>query len=270
MSDKIAFIGGSGIYNLGFLKNKNNVRVSTPYGLVEIIKSDISNKQVFFMPRHGSRHTLLPSMVNYRANIAALKILGIKKIIAAAAVGSLRREMPPGSMVILDQFIDQTRGRITTFYSGEGHPVIHTDFTEPYCPGLRKLLITECVKSGNNFSSTGTYVTTDGPRFETPAEIRAFARMGGDLVGMTNVPEVTLAREAGLCYATVGLVTNYAAGISPNVLTHEEVLEAMEEHGKKVNELFLACINGLPEEHDCNCAISGKHFKVEGTIEEDD
>ncbi len=268
MSDSIAFIGGSGIYNLGFLDETKKIVVTSPYGRVGLVKSCINEKMVYFMPRHGNKHTILPSMVNYRANIAAMKILGVKKIVAAAAVGSLRREMPPGCLVILDQFIDQTRGRITTFYSGEGQPVIHTDFTEPYCPGLRQFLVSRCIESGYDFSAKGTYVTTEGPRFETPAEIRAFSLLGGDVVGMTNVPEVTLAREAGICYSTVGLVTNYAAGISPEVLTHDEVLEAMEEHGRKINELFMECIQKLPDGFGCNCALSGRFFKVEGAVEE--
>lgn len=262
MTDRIAFIGGTGIYNLDFFKNMEKVKVSTIYGEVVVRKTKVNNKEIFFMPRHGSKHSVPPHRINYRGNIAALKKSGVEKVIAAAAVGSLRREMPPGSLAVIDQFIDQTRGRQTTFYCGDNQPVVHTDFTEPYCPELRKLLISECNKAGYNFTGQGTYVTTEGPRFETPAEIRAYARLGGDLVGMTNVPEVVLAREAGLCYATVALITNYAAGISPDILSHEEVLEAMGVYGKKINQLFIACIDSAPEQTNCRCREAGKNLKL--------
>lgn len=267
MSGKIAVIGGTGIYSLKFLSNIQIIRIKTSYGEVRVRRASLENStEVFFMPRHGSKHTVAPHLVNYRGNIAALKYLGVQKIFAAAAVGSLRREMPPGSMVIIDQFIDQTRGRPSTFYSGEGQPVVHTDFTEPYCPDLRKVLIDECRRGKLYFSTGGTYVTTEGPRFETPAEIRAYSRLGGDLVGMTNVPEVVLAREAGICYAAVALVTNYAAGISPDILTHEEVLEVMKLNEKNLSGLFLSALNNIPETTSCRCGEAGVHFRVEGEI----
>ena len=207
MSLKIALIGGTGLYSLEFLDNVEILKVSTIYGETKIRKATVNNSEVFFLPRHGSKHSVPPHLINYRANIAALKFVGVEKVFATAAVGSLNRKMPPGSIVIIDQFIDQTGRRPSTFYDGDNSPVVHTDFTEPYCPVLRRLLIDECRKAGYTYFDQGTYVATEGPRFETPAEIRAYRHLGGDLVGMTNVPEVVLAREAGLCYATVALVT---------------------------------------------------------------
>ncbi len=269
MDAKFAIIGGTGLYELDFVEKVTALKAQTKYGEVRLYKGYLKKNgaEVFFMARHGSTHSIAPHLINYRANIAALKLAGVNSIISTNAVGSLRKEMPPGALVIIDQFVDFTKTRQFTFIGDEDYPVTHLDYTEPYCGKLRELLIKEAVEEGLAPVRGGTYVCTEGPRFETTAEIRMYARLGGDLVGMTNVPEVVLAREAGICYATAALVTNFAAGISPSSLTHEEVLEVMAAHREKINTLFQVCLEkaAVSDEYEhCSCHDAGRLFKVEG------
>lgn len=271
MKPVCGIIGGTGLYNLEFMNNIIEMEARTPYGTIRLFRGELkkTGEYVFFMARHGGQHNIPPHLINYQANIAALKTAGVNCILSTNAVGSLRREMPPGALVILDQFIDFTKNRLATFIDGSNYPVTHLDYTDPYCQKLRKLMIDEASSTGIDTIRKGTYICTEGPRFETPAEIRSYTRLGGDLVGMTNVPEVVLAREAGICYATVALVTNFAAGISPDYLTHEDVLEVMAEHRNKLNTLFKKCIESLYQKEDyslCYCQEAGKHFQANGQI----
>lgn len=177
---------------------------------------------------------------------------------ATAAVGSLRPDIPPGSRVVIDQFIDFTRNRISTFFDEDDGLVIHTDFTEPYCPNLRAIILEAGNSTSQRLFDGGCYVCTEGPRFETPAEIRMFVKWGGDLVGMTNVPEVVLARESGLCYAVIAIVTNYAAGISKDPLTHEEVFSAINQIKPELDLLLAACIEKVSKKCSCQTAESNR------------
>ena len=182
------------------------------------------------------------------------KKIGVKNIIATTAVGSLNLAMKPGDFVLVDQFLDFTKNRISTFYDGNGREVVHLDVTEPYCPDLRSFIKTAAMATDIAVHDKGVYVCTDGPRFETPAEIKMFAQFGGDLVGMTNVPEVVLACEAEMCYCTVSMVTNFAAGISPQALTHSEVLEAMAQNSKNIQKLIMKAIELINDDNkQCNC-----------------
>ncbi len=249
---KFGVIGGSGIYTLEGV-DIQWITVVTPYGDVEVGASEIAGREVFFMPRHGKNHSLPPHKVNYRGNIWALASLGVKRIIATNACGSLNKDFPPGYLVLPDQFLDFTKSRPSTFYDEPGK-VAHTDMTIPYCPQIRSEIMKAASEIGfENIHNGGTYVTTEGPRFETSAEIKAYRMLGGDLVGMTSVPEVVLAREAGMCYSSISIVTNFAAGISPDVLTHEEVLEMMEKITPVVASLILKTIENFPEEKTCQC-----------------
>ena len=250
---RIAIIGGTGLYDPRILDNIREDRVVTPYGEVEYKVGEYAGKAVAFIPRHGSKHSIPPHLINYRANIWAMKKIGVQSIIATTAVGSLNRDMPPGHFVLTDQFLDFTKNRVTTFYEGGDRGVVHVDVTEPYCPALRAVLHKAAVDNGIPVNARGTYVCAEGPRFETPAEIKAFALLGGDIVGMTNVPEVTLAREAEMCYATVSMVTNFAAGISPQPLTHGEVLDAMRTNLENIKTLVMATIESLDPEAPCAC-----------------
>ncbi|UNC92439.1 S-methyl-5'-thioadenosine phosphorylase [Candidatus Contubernalis alkaliaceticus] len=253
MEIRVGVIGGTGVYDPKILEDLREIDVDTPYGKALIYQGSFQGKEVCFLPRHGMTHGVPPHKINYRANIWALKKVGVNRIISTAAVGSLNEEMPPGSAVLIDQFIDFTKQRALTFFEDGQEGVVHTDFTEPYCPEVRKHLLENSAPSGLKVLDYGTYVCTEGPRFETPAEIKMFRSWGGDVVGMTNVPEVVLAREVGLCYATVTLVTNYAAGISKSILTHEEVLQMMAENIDKVKQLIMGTIAKMPKEVQCNC-----------------
>ncbi len=238
----IIVIGGSGLYDMEELMEKQEITVENEYGTVHVVIGKIDNKEVGFIARHGKKHSVPPSMVNYRANIKAVEGLGARYVIATSAVGSLNEKMKPGDFVLLDQFIDFTKNRIYTFFEDE---VRHTDVTEPYCPKLRATIL----KAGKNLNlkihPEGTYVCTEGPRYETPAEIRAFKMLGADVVGMTQVPEVVLANEIGLCYASIAIITNYAAGISKEKLTHEEVMDVMNRRLPELKKLIIETIRVL-------------------------
>lgn len=250
---KTAIIGGTGIYDPGILEDTFEEEVLTPYGIVRYMAGRFKNKIVAFIPRHGTNHSLAPHLINYRANIWAMKKLGVKNIIATTAVGSLNLSMKPGEFVLPNQFLDFTKSRVNTFYEGGERGVVHVDMTSPYCRRIANC-VAEAAKANNIVVHTcGTYVCFEGPRFETPAEISMSAKLGGDLVGMTNVPEVVLAREAEICYSTVSMVTNFAAGVSSTPLTHSEVLETMDVNKGSMKRLLMAAIQLLEEDADCSC-----------------
>ncbi len=250
---EIAIIGGTGVYDASILHNVREESIVTPYGDVSYMLGEYAGKEIVFIARHGSHHSIPPHKINYRANIWAIKKIGVQKIIATTAVGSLNSAMKPGDFVLIDQFLDFTKNRISTFYEGGERGVVHLDVTEPYCPSLRKTIKKAAVQEGLSIHEQGVYVCTEGPRFESPAEIKMFAKLGGDLVGMTNVPEVVLAHEAEICYATVSMVTNYAAGISPTHLTHSEVVETMAANGENIKKLIMKAI-ALVDLSDANCS----------------
>jgi 5'-methylthioadenosine phosphorylase len=235
---EFGIIGGTGFYSLSDKQEGDLLEVETRYGVVGVDRMRVGEVQVAFVARHGKEHDVPPHRVNYRGNVAALQSLGVKNILASAAVGSMSEELPPGSLAIVTQFLDFTRGRPSTFFDGEDGEVRHVDVTEPYCPHLREELAAAAGGVGEKLRPEATYVCAEGPRFETAAEIRMFRRLGGELVGMTNVPEVVLAREAGICYAAVAVVTNWAAGVAKQPLKHGEVSGFMEEQTPRVRRLF--------------------------------
>lgn len=250
---KIAIIGGTGVYDPRILDNVREDNLTTPYGEVRFKVGDYNGQTVAFIPRHGSNHSIPPHLINYRANTWAMKKLGVRNIIATTAVGSLNVDMKPGDFVLIDQFLDFTKNRIHTFYEGGERGVVHVDVTSPYCSDLRSKLFAAATKHNISIHDRGVYVCTEGPRFETPAEISMFAKLGGDLVGMTNVPEVVLAREAEMCYATVSMVTNYGAGISAQPLTHGEVLDTMAANAENIKKLIMETIASLEPDKECQC-----------------
>lgn len=262
MSRLFAIIGGTGVYDQELLADVRSETVATPFGEVALIRGGYQGREVAFLPRHGSRHSVPPHRINYRANVWALAQIGVRRVLATTAVGSMHPDMAPGAFVFIDQFIDFTRARTQTFFDGGEAGVVHADFTEPYCPELRQALVAAAAAQGIAYHGAGTYVCTEGPRFETPAEVRALRRLGGDLVGMTNVPEVVLAREAGLCYATVSMVTNWAAGIAAAPLAHDEVLQVMKENGERLRTLLMAVLASLPGERGCRCPTAHPGLQV--------
>lgn len=251
---KYAIIGGTGVYDPNLLDDVGEESVRTPYGLVTLDSGVLDGVRVAFLARHGKGHSIPPHKINYRANIYALKALGVERILATAAVGSLNKEMQPGHFVVLDQFLDLTKYREHTFFDGGINGVVHTDVTHPYCPELREALIRTGRTLDLAIHAEGVYVCTEGPRFETAAEIRAYRTLGGDVVGMTNVPESVLAREAGMCYAAMATVTNMAAGLSQGPLTHDEVTEIMDANTDNVRRLALETIRSLTQKRECACS----------------
>ncbi len=253
MEVKIAVIGGTGVYDPNIMTNVREEKITTPYGDVELKIGNYRGKYVAFMNRHGDGHSITPHLVNYRANIEALKRLGVKNILATGAVGSLNPFMQPGHFVFVDQFLDFTKVRNNTFFDGGASGVVHTDMTSPYCSELRDILSRAAQSLSLTSHPGGVYVCCEGPRFETAAEIKMYRLLGGDLVGMTSVPEAPLAREAEICYATVAMVTNYAAGISPTSLTHMEVVDMMMRNSENIRKLVMQAIAWIENDRSCTC-----------------
>lgn len=253
MDVKIAVIGGTGVYDPNIMTNIRDETISTPYGDVQLKVGNYRGKPVAFMNRHGDEHSIPPHLVNYRANIAALKKLGVKNVLATGAVGSLNPAMQPGHFIFVDQFLDFTKCRQQTFFDGGAAGVVHLDMTSPYCPELREILSRSARSLGFTSHPAGTYICCEGPRFETAAEIKMYRLLGGDLVGMTSVPEAPLAREAEMCYATIAMVTNYAAGISPTRLTHQEVVDVMMQNGENIRKLVMQAIAWIDQDRSCVC-----------------
>ena len=250
-----ALIGGTGVEFLP-LTERQTISVDTPYGTVQAEVGRLGGQEVVFMSRHGHNHALPPHLINYRANLWALRELAVKKILATAAVGSLSPNYRLQDLVLMDQFLDFTKSRPQTYYEGGVQGVLHVDVTDPYCGQLRQVVL----EAGNELSLSiingATYVCTEGPRFETPAEIKMFQMLGGEVVGMTSVPEVILARELGICYASIGMVTNEAAGIATHQLTHAEVMASIEQIGQSVAKLIEKTLRLLTSEQNCTCALA--------------
>ena len=241
----LSFIGGTGFDLRGPdspFSDAHDELVSTKFGRASVTHAKLDGKPVVFLHRHARpddpmRKDVPPHKINYRANIAALKELGATAILASTAVGGLQREWAPGTLICLDNFLDMTTNREKTFFDERA---VHVDVTHPYCEQLRALLLRTAKAESIELVDGGTYGCADGPRFETSAEIRIYGQWGVDVVGMTGVPECTLAREAEICYSGVSIVTNQAAGISPHPLTHMEVMEEMKNALPKLAALFLA------------------------------
>ncbi len=247
-----AVIGGSGLAKLSGLEITEREIIRTPYGEPSspLVSGNLGEQKIAFLARHGHGHTIPPHKVNYRANVWALKEKGIKNIIAVGAAGAINTDFEDGSLVIPDQLIDYTHSRPHTFFDGESKNVRHVDFTHPYTPGMRQILIECAAKNEIDVHDRATYAVTQGPRLETAAEIRKYKNDGGDLVGMTSMPEAALAREAGMHYALIALVVNPAAGLQSDQISIEQVMQALDQNKHKVVELIrcsLARINQLTD-----------------------
>ncbi len=247
---EVAVIGGTGLEDL--FKGSEVINVGTPFGLsYAIFIGEIKGRKVAFLPRHGRKHDVPPHKVNYRANIYALHKLGVERIIATNAVGAINLNFKPGDLVVPHDLVDFTKQRQQTFY--DKAPVKHIDFTEPYCPEIRRVLIEAAGEMGG-VHDKAVYVCTEGPRFETPAEIRMFRTLGCDIVGMTGSPEAALARELGICYATLCFVSNMAAGISGK-LTYEEVMNVSKSIMPKIQKIIVESVGRLPKARRCECSL---------------
>ena len=249
---KIAIIGGTGFEKL--FKNVEQIKIDTPYGASPILfLGKIDRKCIAFLPRHGQEHSVPPHKINYRANIYALHKIGVERILATNAVGAINRKFKPGDMVVPHDFVDFTKQRPTTFY--DESPVTHVDVSQPYCPENRRLLIETAKKLKLSVWDKAVLVCTEGPRFETPAEIEMFRKLGCDIVGMTSFPEVVLARELEMCYASICCISNMAAGIQ-NRLPAFEVSKLSKEILPKVEQLLIETAKALPDERKGGCPCS--------------
>jgi len=248
----IAIIGGSGLERL-FEKPEQSI-IKTPYGSAPPVSiGKVGGKHVVFLPRHGPNHSVPPHRINYRASMWALHTLGVRRIFATNAVGAINCDFKPGQIAVPNDFVDFTKGRCATFH--DEAPVTHVDFSEPYCPQMRKLLLDAARKTGLHVWDKAVMVCTEGPRLETPAEIEMFRRLGCDIVGMTGFPEAVLARELGMCYASACYVSNMAAGIRRRLSTRD-VSSVSKQIMPKLEKLLIESIKGLPIESKeaCQCA----------------
>ena len=252
---EIGVFGGSGFY--AFLDDPEEVTVETPYGppSAPYTIGTVGGRRVAFLPRHGRDHEYPPHKVPYRANVWGMKELGVTRLFGPSAAGSLRRDIPPKTFVVSDQAIDLTRSRAGTFY--DGPETVHVSFADPYCPVLRTTLVQAAGELGIAHRDGGAMVVIEGPRFSTRAESKMFAQAGGDVIGMTQFPELTLAREVELCFANVALVTDYDVGVDdiPPV-SHAEVLKVFGENIDALRDLLFAAIPAVPVERDCPCSTA--------------
>jgi 5'-methylthioadenosine phosphorylase len=249
---RIGVIGGSGFYEL--LSTGDEIKVETPFGPPSdtIVVGEVAGQRVAFLPRHGRDHRFPPHRIPYRANLWALRSLGVRQVLAPSAVGALTSAHQPGTLIIPDQLVDRTRGREQTYYDSDR--AVHVAFSDPYCPQGRAHAITAARAAGWDVEDSGTLVVIGGPRFSTRAESRWYAAQGWTLVGMTGHPEAVLARELALCYTSLSLVTDTDAGIAEGEgVTQEEVFRAFGENVARLRELIFEIIAELPAERRCPC-----------------
>ena len=245
----VAVIGGSGFYE--FLDDPTEVAVETPYGppSAPVAVGEVGGRPVAFLPRHGTAHEFPPHRIPYRANLWALRSLGVQRVLAPCAVGGLQPSTRPGTLVVPDQLVDRTTGRVQTYMDSGA---VHAPFADPYCPDLRAALTDA---AGDDALAEGTMVVIEGPRFSTRAESRSYAGAGWTVVNMTGHPEAVLARELGLCYATIALVTDLDAGVSrEESVDQAQVFALFQQHLGRLKELLASVVAGLPVAPACGCA----------------
>jgi 5'-methylthioadenosine phosphorylase len=260
---RVGVFGGSGFYSL--FDESEEVAVETPFGdpSAPVTIGRIGDVDVAFLPRHGVKHQFPPHKVNFRANIWALKELGVERVIGPCAAGSLRRDVKPGDFVVCDQLVDRTAGRADTFYDG---PVTtHITFADPYCPELRRLTIDAARTNDITVHERGTVVTIQGPRFSTRAESKWFQDAGWEVINMTQYPEAYLARELEMCYVNVSLITDYDVGVEgeEEAVSHEAVLEVFNANLDKLRTLLSSLVPTIPEERTCACAHALQGARLE-------
>jgi 5'-methylthioadenosine phosphorylase len=250
MKAEIGIIGGTGLYDSGMFKKSRLVGVRTPYGNPSgrIKVCEYEGRKIALLPRHGAKHTIPPHSINFRANISAMKKLGVERIIGTAAVGSLKEAYERGDLVFPDQLIDFGKD-VVTYY--DGPEVCHIAFADPFCPEVREKLMESAKSLGIKFHERGTYLRVSGPRFSTRAESRMF-REFGDIIGMTCVPEAVLARELGICYSVIATVTDYDVW-SNEPVNVEAVVKTMKENMEKTERVIENVLPRIPEERKCEC-----------------
>jgi 5'-methylthioadenosine phosphorylase len=262
-SAEIGIIGGSGLYEMPGLESAREVRVKTPFGDPSdaLVVGKLEGKRVAFLSRHARGHRFLPSEINYRANIFAMKILGVQRIISISAVGSLKENVQPMEFLIPDQFYDRTKLRIATFF-GDGL-VAHVSFDHPVCPQLSVVLGDACFRAGVKTHRGGTYICMEGPQFSTLAEAQVHRQLHFDVIGMTNVTEAKLAREAEVCYATVAMITDYDCWHPDHAsVTLEQIMNNLSRNAENAQNTIRAAVKSMPIERRCKCGSSLAHALV--------
>jgi 5'-methylthioadenosine phosphorylase len=257
---KIAIIGGSGLYHMAGLTDTREIRVKTPFGDPSdvFVVGTLEGRRVAFLARHGRGHLLLPGEINYRANIYALKLLGVEQIISVGAVGSLREDYPPMDFLIPDQFYDRTKARKSTFF-GEGI-VAHIAFDKPTCPRLSDRLAAACGQIGVKAHRGGTYVCMEGPAFSTLAESNTYRKSGFDVIGMTNLTEAKLAREAEICYATFAMITDYDCWHpGHDSVTVDMIIGYLTKNAENVQRAIREAVRTLGDDRGCKCGSAAAH-----------
>lgn len=257
---RIGIIGGSGLYSMAGLSGTRELRVKTPFGDPSdaFVIGVLEGKRVAFLARHGRGHRILPSEINYRANVYAMKTLGVERILSVSAVGSLREDLHPLEFLIPDQFFDRTRGRIATFF-GDGI-VAHVGFDKPTCGQLAKTLAESCGRAGVKAQAKGTYVCMEGPQFSTLAESHFYRQSHFDVIGMTNLTEAKLAREAEICYATVAMITDYDCWHAEHdSVSVPDIIANLNKNAANVQRVILETVRTLPDARVCKCGAALAH-----------
>jgi 5'-methylthioadenosine phosphorylase len=259
----IGIIGGSGLYAMKGLTDTKEIRVKTPFGdpSEAIVTGLLEGKRVAFLARHGRGHRILPTEINFRANIYALKLLGVDRIISVSAVGSLKEELAPGEFLVADQFVDRTRNRISTFFGGG--LVAHVTFDKPTCPQVSRVLADASDHCGVKVHRKGTYICMEGPQFSTLAEANMHRAMHFDVIGMTNVTEAKLAREAELCYGTIAMITDYDCWHPGHEsVTGAQIIATLNQNAENAQRVLREAVKSLPVARDCKCASALAHALI--------
>jgi 5'-methylthioadenosine phosphorylase len=257
---RIGIIGGSGLYGMPGLTDTRELRVKTPFGDPSdaIVVGTLEGRRVAFLARHGRGHRLTPSEINYRANICAMKMLGVERILSVSAVGSLRDDLPPLDFLIPDQFFDRTRLRVATFFGGG--VVAHVGFDKPTCTNLSAHIAEACDRAGVKAHRAGTYVCMEGPQFSTLAESHTYRQLRFDVIGMTNLTEAKLAREAELCYATIAMITDYDCWHPQHdAVTLDEIIGNLSRNTANVQRVLHEVVRELPDTRSCKCGSALAH-----------
>jgi 5'-methylthioadenosine phosphorylase len=260
MKPTIGIIGGSGLYSMPGFEVSEELLLDSPWGRPsdEFVIGKLAGKEVAFLARHGRGHRLSPSELNFRANIYGFKQLGVERIISLSAVGSLKEEHPPLKFVIPNQFFDRTRGRVSTFF-GEGL-VAHISFADPVCPQLSAVVHQACAQSGVDAAKGGTYLCMEGPAFSTKAESNVYRSWGMDVIGMTNLQEAKLAREAEICYVTVAMVTDYDCWHEEHdAVTVADIIANLTKNAENAAKVVTATVASMPATRDCKCGSALAH-----------
>jgi 5'-methylthioadenosine phosphorylase len=259
----IGIIGGSGLYSMAGLTETREIRVKTPFGEPSdaIVLGTLEGKRVAFLARHGRGHRILPSEINFRANICAMKQLGVERIISVSAVGSLQEDLRPGEFLVPDQFVDRTKNRVSTFFGGG--LVAHVTFDKPTCPQVSVVLADASERCAVKVHGRGTYVCIEGPQFSTLAEAHVHRQLRFEVIGMTNVTEAKLAREAELCYATIAMITDYDCWHPEHEsVTATQIVATLNQNAENAQKALRAAVRDMPSERTCHCGAALKHALI--------